>query len=86
MRIEKTTILPIISLVALVIQAIFHKEISIDLQNQIAEIAVNIFFVGFTLYGIFKNHGSQLPENQKENGSESIPSQNSDNSTTTLQQ
>lgn len=55
----KTQIVPIISAVALMAQAIFHKEITPEIQDAISTIVSNAFFLGSVIYGIMKKHDTQ---------------------------
>lgn len=56
MRISKSMILPIIAVLAFFIQTVFHINISLELQNEFADIIVNaVLFVGAVI-GVVKNH------------------------------
>jgi uncharacterized membrane protein YfbV (UPF0208 family) len=49
---NKTIIAPIIAVLALVSQQVFHVELNDSVQSDI----VNALLTAVTLYGIFKNH------------------------------
>jgi uncharacterized membrane protein YfbV (UPF0208 family) len=76
--IQKSAILPLISVIALVAQLVFHKEIPADIQDNLATIVVNIVLLYSGIKGIFTNHRTPLPEKEKENASVSDVSQYSD--------
>lgn len=56
---NKTIIAPLLGLVCLMIQAIFHVDITGDVQSQIIDTIGVVVSTAVTLYGIFKNHKTE---------------------------
>lgn len=56
MRISKSMILPIIAVLAFFIQTVFHINISLELQNEFADIIVNAVLLVGAVIGVVKNH------------------------------
>lgn len=56
MRISKSMILPIIAVLAFFIQTVFHINISLELQNEFADIIVNAVLLVGAVVGVVKNH------------------------------
>jgi hypothetical protein len=53
---NKTAILPIVSVICLGVAAITGHTISNDLQNDIATWTSSLIGVGIGIYGVIKNH------------------------------
>jgi hypothetical protein len=53
---NKTAILPIISVICLGIAAITGHKVDADLQGQIADWAASLIGVGIGIWGVFHNH------------------------------
>jgi hypothetical protein len=53
---NKTAILPIVSVVCLAIAAVTGHQISKDVVNEVADIAVAVIGAGISIWGIFKDH------------------------------
>lgn len=53
---SKTLILPIVGVIAFIIQAVFGITIQAELQDQIALIITNAIATGFVVYGVVKDH------------------------------
>lgn len=49
-------LLPIISIICLSIQGIFHQEIPVAVQDSLATGIIDLIALGVAAYGIFKNH------------------------------
>lgn len=56
MKISKSMILPIIAVLAFFIQTVFHINISLELQNEFADIIVNAVLLVGAVVGVVKNH------------------------------
>lgn len=54
---EKTQILPIVSVIALLLQSVFHIQMTDALANDIT----NFVLVSFSIYGIIKDHHKLTP-------------------------
>lgn len=52
---NKTVILPLIALLAIIVKSWFNIEIGSELQDDIAETIVTLI----ALYGVFKNHNTK---------------------------
>lgn len=61
----KTTIAPIIAVIALAIQAVFGIEIDKDLQEEIVVIIGNIILVGLAIKGVIDNHKKETKETKE---------------------
>lgn len=55
-KLEKTAVLPVVSLVAIGVQVIFHEEIPAGVQDSVATLIVDAVAVVGLIYGIIKNH------------------------------
>lgn len=55
-NIDKTAILPIVTVVCLGIGAITGHAISVNVQNDIATIAAVAIGAGISIWGVIKNH------------------------------
>lgn len=59
MKVNKTVVAPIVSVLALVLGNVFHVTIGDTLQGQITDIVCNLFLLGIAIEGIFKNHAKE---------------------------
>lgn len=66
MKFNKSVILPILAVLAMIVQGVFGVDISEELQNQIAEVVINVIGVSFLIYGVFKNHKKEKQEETQE--------------------
>jgi hypothetical protein len=55
-NINKSAILPIVSVIALGVGAVTGHQISANLQDEIATWAASIIGVGISVWGVIKNH------------------------------
>jgi hypothetical protein len=56
LKINKTAILPIISVIALAYGVVTGHQVSSSVQNEIADIAATVIGAGISVWGIIKNH------------------------------
>lgn len=59
---QASVILPFISVLALLVGAIFHIEIKEDVQLQIAEVIAGLVATVFVIRGIIQNHKKETPK------------------------
>jgi hypothetical protein len=64
MKISKTAILPIVSVVCLGIGAITGHNISSNMQDEIATIVSTVIGAGISIWGIIQNHKNEPPVQQ----------------------
>lgn len=62
MKISKTTIVPIVSVVCLGISSITGHAISGQIQDEIATWALNLIGIGYGIYGVIKDHNIKKNE------------------------
>lgn len=60
MNINKSAILPIVSVVCLGVAAISGHTISSSLQDQIATWAASLIGTGISIWGVVKNHKGEI--------------------------
>lgn len=53
---NKTAILPIVTIVCLGIGAVTGHQVSSSVQNEIATIAATVISAGISIWGVLKNH------------------------------
>jgi hypothetical protein len=56
MNMKKTSILPIVSVVCLAVAAVTGHQISKDIVNEVADIAVAVIGAGISIWGVIKDH------------------------------
>lgn len=56
MNINKSAILPIVSVICLGVAAITGHTVNASLQDQIATVVATLIGAGVSIYGVFKNH------------------------------
>jgi hypothetical protein len=56
MKISKTAILPVVTVLSLAYAAITGHEISKDLLDKTADIAAVVISAGISIWGVIKNH------------------------------
>ena len=59
---QKTVIAPIIGLIVVGVESIFHVQISDAIKNEVVDVVVNVAAVGAAFYGIFKNHKKEVQQ------------------------
>lgn len=65
MKITKSMILPLISVICLAYGTLSGHQISNEIQGQIAEAIVVVVGFGYSVYGIFKNHKTEEKVEEK---------------------
>lgn len=65
MKITKSMILPLISVICLAYGTLSGHQISNEIQGQIAEAIVVVVGLSYSIYGIFKNHKKEEEESNK---------------------
>ena len=65
MKISKTAILPIVSVICLGIASFTGNTISADMQDHVASIATIVISAGVSIWGIIKNHKKEEKQEAK---------------------
>jgi uncharacterized membrane protein len=58
-NVNKTAILPVITVICLAVAAVTGHKISNDIVNLIADIAAVVISAGISIWGIFKDHSKK---------------------------
>jgi hypothetical protein len=59
MKISKTAILPIVSVICLAVATITGHQVSASIQDEIATIATTVIGAGISIWGVIKNHSKK---------------------------
>jgi hypothetical protein len=58
-NVNKTAILPVVTVVCLAIAAVTGHKISNDVVDQVADVAAVVISAGISIWGIFKDHSKK---------------------------